>query len=634
MKRAFVAILLLTYAVSSFSQSSISEPLGSSARRDAARLAVEKAVRALEIGDAEGALDAAGEARALDGANADACYVGALAALRMKRPLGEPEGDLREALASGTFYRYSSDDAARLLAHILVRTKRYSEALTLIDRPSLAADSDALYLRIRALRFLGNEEEFLASADSGLERFPSDVRIVREVLGYAARAPRTEALSARIRLVEGRLGYYRYLDPELLLLLVPFRFSIPERRDTLLEYRALGRKNPQASVAALELGILDDAAASFEFFSFPEISWQDLRELRGLLRDDAGRSAFSEAFGRYTGTVGYDGDGDGIYDTVTSYSQGEIRAWSLDFDQDGVPELSLKFRENVPDSGKMFLKGAEVAFEYGEYPYFSRVLFILPGTVREYIFSPDSLGFPVVALSLEGERKDGKEYSPQRTSVPMPSENALAASAYRVTERPSVTGLPVRITDVDKGLPVRSLVKTRDGRGGIVIYRNGAPEYELADMDGDGLYESRYLYDSTVFSEPSSFEADFDLDGEYEYRERLIYPYERTWDYDGNGTVDARTSSLGDGRELREFSRKFDGRLDTAIVVRDGRIERVLRAGVEVSLIPDSGGNVLWVGRKPFDFGASIPEAGYGRKGEVRYRAVRFGTQVIAEVAD
>lgn len=133
---------------------------------------------------------------------------------------------------------------------------------------------------------------------------------------------------------------------------------------------------------------------------------------------------------------------------------------------------------------------------------------------------------------------------------------------------------------------------------------------------------------------PLRFEADFDLDGVFEYTENLAVPFERTWDYDGDGRVDARATALGDGGELREFSRRFDGRLDTAVLVRGGRVLRVLRGGGELPLIPDAGGRVLWVGSKPFDFGASVPSPGSGRRGAVRYRVVRFGDQVLAETVE
>jgi hypothetical protein len=642
MQRAFVVVTLLTCAVFVFSQTPAALSTELDIHAAASRAAVDRAVRALEVGDSEGALAAVDEGRALDPSNADAHYIYALSVLRAGRPLPEAETELRLSLTGCRFLQYSQNDASRLLAHILIRTKRSPEALTLIARPALDADSDTLYLRAQALRAMGNTDAFLSTLDSSLDRFPSDARIVRELLSYAARVPRTEAIASRIRRVEGRLGYYRYLDPELIRMLVPFRASEADRRDLLLEYRAMGKRNPAAVPAALELGILDDAAASTEFFSFPALSWADLRELRSLLRDDAGRSAFANAFAGYSGKIGYDSDGDGFYETLTTYNKGEIEEWALDFDQDGVPEADFRFRENLPDSGKMQLSGAEAYIEYGTYPYLSKIRFSTAAGMREYLFSPDALAFPVVALSVEANGKAGNEYAPQRTTQGVPTDTACAAAAYRVTERSAAASEPVRITDVDKGIPVRSLIRTEDGRSGILVYRNGHPLYELADMDGDGLFESRYFYDTdatfTVGSgkqpAPSRFEGDFDLDGAFEYHEDLNFPFLRTWDYNGDGRIDAQASALKEGGELWEFSRRFDGRLDTAIIVRDGRIARVIRGGVEISLTSDSGGKVLWVGEKPFDFGRVEPAAGIGKRGGFRYRVIRFGDQLIAEAVE
>ncbi|MCK7479684.1 MAG: hypothetical protein M0C28_22020 [Candidatus Moduliflexus flocculans] len=116
------------------------------------------------------------------------------------------------------------------------------------------------------------------------------------------------------------------------------------------------------------------------------------------------------------------------------------------------------------------------------------------------------------------------------------------------------------VTDVDRGIPVLGRIRTADGRAGILVYRGGKPQHELADMDGDGLYESRYLFSAdakpsaaAAGAAPYRFEADFDLDGVFEYTENLAPPFERTWDYDGDGRVDARATALGDGGELREF---------------------------------------------------------------------------------
>ncbi|HOX12255.1 MAG TPA: hypothetical protein PLB56_05060 [Spirochaetales bacterium] len=639
MRRAIAPAVLLSCAAFAFSQAPGFPDLN--VRQSAARAAVERAVRALEAGDAEGAREASDEARYLDPGNSDARYLLAAADLRGGRPTPEAEGELRTALAGGTFLRYTADDAARLLAHILVRTKRYSEALALASRPGLAGDSDALYLRVRALRFLGDPDAFLRAVDAGLDRFPSDARIPRELLAFTARTPRTEPTAARVGRVEARLGYYRFLDPEILSLLAPFRPDPEARRDLILEYRATGRRNPAATVRALDLGILDDAQAVTEFFGFPSLSWEDLRDLRGFLRGPEGRAAFASAFSGYSGVLGSDPDGDGYFETRSTVRDGAVESWLLDFDQDGLPELSLRFLDDLPGSGRMTLTGAETVFEYGEYPYLNRVLYRTSSGVREYLFSPDALAFPAVELFAGPGRGSGEGFAPRRTDAAFPTEAACAAAAFRVTARPEDRGSPVSVTDLDRGVPVRGRIRTPDGRDGILVYRNGMPQYELADMDGDGLYESRFLYPrdpkraaSGTVSSPYRFEADFNLDGVFEYAENLTFPFERTWDYDGDGRTDARATALGDGGELREFSRRFDGRLDTAVLVRGGRVQRVLRAGVELPLVPDAGGAVLWVGRKPFDFGTVLPEPGFGRRGAERYRIVRFGDQILAESAE
>ncbi|HSV56982.1 MAG TPA: hypothetical protein VLH39_07760, partial [Magnetospirillaceae bacterium] len=624
MRRALaLAVLSAIAAIAQAGGFSSADP---DARRSASQAALEQAARAADAGDYEGSLVAAEAARNLDPENADARYLIAVSSLRTGLPVGGPEGELRIALHTGRFRRYTSDDAARLLASILLQTRRYQEALRLASRPSLVMDSDAHNLRIRALRFLGDTEGFLDAVDDGLNRFPSDARIARELLEFAARTPRTQAIAARVLRVEGRLGFYRYLDPGILILLAPFRASVETRRDTVLEYLAPGRRSPRAVVLALELGILADEAAVTDFFSFSRLSWEELSAFRAAIGTQAGRDAFSAAFSRFTGELGHDSEGDGHFEVRTSYRDGEVGSWSLDFDQDGSPELALVFRDGLPGSGRMELHGAEAIFEYAEYPYLSRVRYHTETFVREYLFAPDVLPFPAVEIYAGPGRAAGEGFLPRRSGAPFPSETTSAAAAYRVTERPAAAAQAVRETYLARGVPLGTRVLTADGRSGIVSYRAGRPVLELADMDGDGIYESRFLFrpEASIGApgaapQPYRFEADFDLDGVFEYTENLAFPHERTWDYDGDGLVDARASALGDGSELREFSRRFDGSLDTAVVVRSGRVLRVMRGGTELPLVPDAGGRVLWVGSKPFDFGTTEPQPGHGRRNDVRF---------------
>ncbi|MCK7479683.1 MAG: hypothetical protein M0C28_22015 [Candidatus Moduliflexus flocculans] len=213
-------------------------------------------------------------------------------------------------------------------------------------------------------------------------------------------------------------------------MLAPFRASEEARRDLVLEYRAPGREEPPGGGARPGVGNPRRPGGGPEFFGFEVLSWEDLRELRGLLRSDEGRGAFSDAFSRYSGVLGYDTDGDGLFETRTEFQGGQIASWTLDFDQNGIPELALKFRDSLPASGRMALVGAETVFEYGEYPFLARALYRTPKGVREYLFSPDALAFPAVELYSGPGRGPGKgsrhggpgpRSLPRRPAPPPPS---------------------------------------------------------------------------------------------------------------------------------------------------------------------------------------------------------------------
>jgi hypothetical protein len=154
------------------------------------------------------------------------------------------------------------------------------------------------------------------------------------------------------------------------------------------------------------------------------------------------------------------------------------------------------------------------------------------------------------------------------------------------------------------------------------------------DLDGDGRFESRRIWTVTGLGRmvPEYVETDLDGDGLYEYRERLIEPFVKYWDYDGDGTVDLTVESM-DGKKSRYRFFGADG-LESAIEVMmlDGLIVSVSEKGTPIPLVVDDGGSVVWLGVKPFDFGARTPRPGYGVQGGTAYRIVLIGSRLYARV--
>jgi hypothetical protein len=57
------------------------------------------------------------------------------------------------------------------------------------------------------------------------------------------------------------------------------------------------------------------------------------------------------------------------------------------------------------------------------------------------------------------------------------------------------------------------------------------------------------------------------------------------------------------------------------------------REGKSVPLTADSNPSVTWIGKKPFDIGSDVPDGeGLFRKADVRYRIVKIGSLVFAEI--
>jgi hypothetical protein len=69
-------------------------------------------------------------------------------------------------------------------------------------------------------------------------------------------------------------------------------------------------------------------------------------------------------------------------------------------------------------------------------------------------------------------------------------------------------------------------------------------------------------------------------------------------------------------------------------VYRNGRIEGVMEDGKTVPLVPDSGGLVVWIGKKPFDFGAVMPPEGRGSRNGALYAVFSISGVSYAQVLD
>lgn len=293
--------------------------------------------------DAEATLERASD---FSDVSSDLSYLLALARLRGGRPVGSALEALGRAREADRWGRYSENDARLLEGECLVAIRSFDQALGVVA--SSPASPEAELVRLAALEGLGEGSAYRRRLGDALASYPRDPRFLRRL--FTSLEPQ-RVQDAELPLVEtalSRLPALVEVDPLLAVLAYPFVRDRGERRSLIAAYRAAGNRSPRSIGPALDLGLESDADAVTELFSYPSLDLSVLRSVFSLLRSDQGRDLFARSAAAYSGVVTEDSDRDGRPESRTTYASGEIRSFLYDADQDGIPELSVDFRDGLP----------------------------------------------------------------------------------------------------------------------------------------------------------------------------------------------------------------------------------------------------------------------------------------------
>ncbi len=603
----------------------------SEGRRDAAL--ASSLVRGARDAFALGYVDAAGElvAEALSFApgHSDALYLGALLAVSGGGALRGALDGVSAAIASDSFSLYRPDEARLLHASLLSRTGRPTEALRLLGTVPPCAES--LYAETLARIDLGDAAGAARAVTASLGRYPADARPAVAFLSRAASAGWSpESAGTVVAASRSVLPVARETMPELLPLLARFARSVADARLLVREYRAAGHRSARASVLSLRLGLITEEKAIGEVLSGGVIpSRADLEDLYALLESDESRASFARAFKAFSGAVHDEPGPDGRPAAVTLYSDGLPARWVSDADRDGVPELELTFEAGEPRSLARRGGAAGLLLRYASWPYLERATFGDRAGTRSYAFAPLALAYgPLRFYRFPGLGRE--PYLVLREEAPALTETLAASLAYVASE-----GDPRTETLLSEGRPYASF--RRDPRGGTIAARYGTAPYkvESLDLDGDGRFEALRSWSLGPDGRPGEPYTEYDGDGDglYEYREAVRDGVSlRSWDYDADGSVDLTLETLGASTLRYRFMGRGRGMVEA--VFEEGRLRSVEEGGRALSLVPESGGLVVWIGRKAFDFGSSRPRDGYGVRGGVAYRVLTVAGVSYAQALD
>ena len=601
-----------------------------------ARAFLDEARLRADEGDWAGAASLLKEAEESDGTDSDVRYLSALAALRNGAAPAVSIAELDAAVAANRFAYYNLRDALSLKAELLVRSGRYTEALDALR--GIPLDADARWIRCRAFLGLNDRGSFDAEIGAALAAFPDDPRFPRVFLErYGGAAGTAAASHLEISLgdtILSRVARYALLDPEMPVLAAPIMADQTARRDSVLAYRASGGKSARATLLALEYGIIDEKAACAELFSgaYP-LTLDDVLRALDLARNDAERSAVGAALDGYNGALSIR-DAGGVQETAQLQS-GRARQWSRSSDDErGHIAYAATLADEAPQSFELSQPGSAMRVTFAAYPYCAAISFTEASTSTEYSFAPEALSYaPIVMRAILGQG-EARRFIPVASADPPPTEAACAASALAITLTSS-DGKERQVTSMDRGIPQRRET-WKDGRlYAVLAFDKGHPTVERVDTDGDGRYETERIYGGSDAASPSVVAVRIDTKGTgiFDYREQLVPPYKKEWDFDDDGSIDAIQSLEPDGSVLRQFSTKMNGSFDETMTIRDDKILSLTRNGRKPALIADRNPLVTWIGEKPFNLGSNVPSGeGVFTVMNKRIRIVRVGTQVFAEI--
>ena len=217
----------------------------------------------------------------IDGRNSDLHYLAGKAWLALDDNAKKALAEVSSAISSGQFHAIESGEAFLFKAELLIRIRRYGDALSILPSASSALDARYALARARALYGLGLPEKAEAAIQAGSKGHPEDSRFAslffeRELGSVRERTRNLAGFFLR------RMNNLALSDPELPLLALPYFESESARRDVITEYRALHKGG--ATLAALEFGVESPQDAVAEFFSGSgSILFSDLHRLDDLL---------------------------------------------------------------------------------------------------------------------------------------------------------------------------------------------------------------------------------------------------------------------------------------------------------------------------------------------------------------
>ena len=529
--------------------------------RALSRLYAEYALSALVDERADEAVSFAETSLEFDNDNADAHHILARNLADRQVATGRVVEHLEQALSSESFHITDEGEARLLLAETYIRIGAADDALGVLATESAGAPGpESSYLTARALLALDEVEAAEEVALRGRRLYPEDPRFVLFLLRRdPVPGPRTG------RWLDANVSE----DPAYLesLLYYAERVGDPGRAVALSDrYLALGGEDPRVALVRAEASA-ETREQAWELF----VRMDGLRdkaaveEMYALLPDGELKARVREVLFDYNGTAVHDEDRNGFWEERFVFSDGGLERWQVDRNEDGVLEYDLLVSSRVPRSLETSPEGFRIT--YGAYPEVSAVEAVDGEVLRRYRVLPGRLTYRVLGDEVDwGSPVPGPAFPfPLAEAPSVLDEELLRENAFRL-ELGTPGGPITRVLTLEDGIVLREAID-EDGDGRIdhvISYEDGERVAGIRDADHDGRFEVAEQYED---GELALLVVDADGDNTFEYRERLQPEASVSWDYDGDGVVDARELRVGRSEVIRQFSTDGDEDFELSMTI-------------------------------------------------------------------
>ncbi|WP_443741485.1 hypothetical protein [Treponema berlinense] len=567
---------------------------------------------------------------AFDDSISDLWYMSSVAKSAQNAPKYQIFPLIEKALDCEFWVDYNKETARILYADVLCSTRKFEQALEVLDGDHFLYSADAEFIRSKIFYNLGTDT-FLEKArnkiDSARRIYPDDLRFPKLFFEHEYALGGRNEKNAKLADSFINLLYKNpSLSAELEIYLAVFSTGENKIR-RLKSFNAKNQRSPLYLIASLEEGIelLPEEKALDYFYSFAdkEIDFALLQEFASALKKEESRQELGEYLNQYSGTIYKDTDGDLDFNLKIEYSRGRPQKIIYDENQDEMPDWSAScdFGEPV----KLQIPEKSIEIEYGNWPAVVSAIYKCEDkTEYSFFLVPQTLFWTPFSI---GADENIKKLTGTDFFIPSVLEKVENISVQKLIDSSSNCSVPcserenaVVVFNLLDGKPVFARYYENQKMYAQMQFKDGLPESRTVDMDNDGFFELTETYGTEIQNIKKTgleYEPNFltkalnapvkmiqiDMNGDTiaDYTEEYTGGEGKIslWDLDGDGEWDVRyekSFAEKDGSlvEKSTFYRPWS-KVPVTVTIKNGKPVSIFENEKKLNVIKDSVSEVYWI---------------------------------------